>query len=275
MLFVAAGVGPANVTIPVALTYLHWKQPLTGVAGERRWQSVTHEGQLSVERIASMQGKSESLHLHGREHSYIEFGEKKRHTNGRSRCTYVWRLCELKGKSDDGMYYRDSQREIRIPNRYVIHSTFLPTALILDSPSRLQPNSTFDCQLPKETDIHVRFGYAVPHINNHGPMATLANPTGSGGKVRYPCNALLRRKSLELSNLFLKLFGLPLTNTAKPSPPADHECRTLPFVGTTPAIVEAKVDELHHEQGEGEHPHRHHHRHYKYHGGHKHKKGKK
>ena len=136
--------------------------------------------------------------------------------------------------------------------------------------------SSPEADIESTNNRDVRFGHAVPHINNHGPIATLANPAGSGGKGRRPCNARLRQKSLELSNLFRKLFGLPLThamNTAKPSPPADHEYRILPFVGTPPAIVEAKVDEPHHEQGEGEHPHRHHRHHHKHHrGGHKGKK---
>lgn len=135
--------------------------------------------------------------------------------------------------------------------------------------------SNQEADIENTNNRDVRFGHAVPHINNHGPVATLAHPAGSGGKVRRPCNSRLRQKSQELSNLFRKVFGLPLvhtTDTTKPPPSAEHEYRILPFVGTPPAFVE-NVEEHHQDQKEGEHhrhPHPHHHKHHC--GGHKHKK---
>jgi hypothetical protein len=48
VLLVAAGKGPASITVLVAPTNLHWEQSVTGIAGESScW---THGGYISVEK---------------------------------------------------------------------------------------------------------------------------------------------------------------------------------------------------------------------------------
>jgi hypothetical protein len=108
-----------------------------------------------------------------------------------------------------------------------------------------------------------RFGGPVSHVD----VATLVKPAGSGRKMRRPCHARLREKSLEISNMFRKVLGLPLIKTIDtPAKVPEGKYRILPLMGVPPAIIEAKEGTAVREGKEGKPRHRHHHHHHKHHG---------
>jgi hypothetical protein len=103
------------------------------------------------------------------------------------------------------------------------------------------------------TNRNMRLDHGIPNISS--PVATLAKPAGPGGKIRRPCHAPLRAKTMELSNAFRKMFGFPLIHatdsTKAPSKEGEDRYQILPFIGTPPVVADVK----------GDHRHNHHHHH--------------